>query len=62
MTSFSQKNWKRNFAFIWSGQLFSLLSSSAVNFAITIFLTLKYESAEVLAYATIAGLLPMALL
>ncbi|MDO4713828.1 MAG: hypothetical protein Q4B28_04200 [bacterium] len=56
------QNWKRSFALIWSGQVFSLLSSSAVNFAITIFLTLQYESAEVLAYATIAGLLPMALL
>lgn len=38
------------------------MSSSAVNFALTIFLTLQYNSPQVLAYGFIAGLLPMAIL
>lgn len=40
----------------------STLSSSAVNFAIIIWLSLETGSAEVLAYAAIAGLLPQALI
>jgi len=55
-------NWKRTFGIIWTGQFMSLLSSSAVNFAIIIWLSIKTESAEVLAYATIGALLPQALL
>ncbi|ASK32556.1 MFS transporter [Chryseobacterium sp. T16E-39] len=55
-------HWKRKFAFLWTGQFFSLISSSAVGFAIIIWLSLKTGSAEVLAYAAIAGLLPQALI
>src|SRR5690606_37081338 len=40
----------------------SLLSSSAVNFAVIIWLSLEYKSAEVLAFSAIAGLLPQALI
>ncbi|WP_316740667.1 MFS transporter [Pedobacter antarcticus] len=55
-------NWKTRFAILWAGQFFSLVSSSAVNFAIIIWLSLQTGSAEVLAYAAIAGLLPQALI
>ncbi|MFP3596658.1 MFS transporter [Chryseobacterium sp. SIMBA_029] len=54
--------WKRKFGFLWMGQFFSLISSSAVGFAIIIWLSLQTGSAEVLAYAAIAGLLPQALI
>ncbi len=57
-----QNAWKRTFAIIWSGQFISLLSSSAVNFAIIIWLSLETGSAEVLAYAAMAALLPQALI
>lgn len=55
------KFWFRTYFFIWSGQFISLLTSSAVNFAVIIWLSLHYKSAEVLAFAAIAGLLPQAL-
>lgn len=55
-------NWKTKFAILWTGQFFSLVSSSAVNFAIIIWLNLQTGSAEVLAYAAIAGLLPQAII
>lgn len=55
-------NWKKTFGIIWVGQFMSTLSSSAVNFAIIIWLSLETGSAEVLAYAAIAGLLPQALI
>lgn len=55
-------NWKTRFAILWTGQFFSLITSSAVNFAIIIWLSLKTESAEVLTYAAIAGLLPQGLI
>lgn len=48
--------------YIWAGQFISLLSSSAVNFAVIIWLSLEYKSAEVLALSGIAGLLPQALI
>lgn len=54
--------WKKKFFILWTGQFFSLVSSSAVNFALIIWLSLKTESAEVLAYAAIAGLLPQGLI
>ena len=55
-------NWKKVFAIIWTGQLFSILSSSIVGFAIVIWLSLKTESAEVLALSTLAALLPQSVL
>jgi len=54
--------WKRTFAVIWSGQFISLLTSSAVNFAIIIWLSLETGSAEVLAFAAIATFLPQTLI
>ncbi|WLD22732.1 MFS transporter [Flavobacterium dauae] len=55
-------NWKRKFTILWTGQFISLISSSAVNFAIIIWLSLKTGSAEVLAFSAIAALLPQALI
>lgn len=54
--------WKKTFAIIWTGQFVSLLSSSAVNFAIIIWLSLETGSAEVLAYAAIAAFLPQTII
>lgn len=54
-------NWKRTFAIIWTGQFFSTLSSSIAGYAVVFWLSLKTESAEVLAYAMIAALLPQIL-
>jgi len=57
-----QDSWKRKFSIIWVGQFISILSSTAVNFAVIIWLSLETGSAEVLAYAAIAGLLPQAII
>ncbi len=54
-------NWKRTFTIIWGGQFFSILTSSLVNFAIIIWLSLQTGSAEMLAWAAIAGMLPQTL-
>lgn len=55
-------NWKRTFAIIWSGQFFSILTSSLVNFAIIIWLSLQTGSAEILAWAAIAAMLPQSII
>ena len=55
-------NWKRVFAIIWTGQFLSILTSSIVNFAIVLWLSLETGSAEVLAFATLADLLPQSVL
>lgn len=55
-------NWKKIFAIIWSGQFISILSSTTVNFAVILWISLKTGSAEMLAWATIAALLPQAIL
>lgn len=57
-----KNNWFRTYSFIWIGQFISLLSSSAVNFSIMIWLSLTHRSAEILAFAAIAGLLPQAII
>lgn len=57
-----KNNWFRTYSYIWIGQFISLLSSSAVNFSIMIWLSLTHKSAEVLAFAAIAGLLPQAVI
>ncbi len=56
------QKWFRTYLFIWSGQFISMLSSYAVNFAVIIWLSLHYQSAEVLAFAGIAGMLPQAVI
>ena len=55
-------NWKRVFAIIWTWQFLSILTSSIVNFAIVLWLSLETGSAEVLAFATMAALLPQSVL
>ena len=55
-------NWKRVFAIIWTGQFLSILTSSIVNFAIVLWLSLETGSPEVLAFATMAALLPQSVL
>ncbi|MBE8722540.1 MFS transporter [Sphingobacterium pedocola] len=57
-----QYSWKKTFSIIWIGQFLSLVSTSAVNFAIIIWLSLETGSAEVLAYSAIAALLPQAII
>lgn len=54
--------WLQTYLFIWVGQFISTLTSYAVQFAIVIWLSLEYQSAEVLAYAGIAGMLPQAVI
>lgn len=55
-------NWKKKFAIIWTGQFLSILTSSIVNFAIVLWISMETGSAEVLAFATIAALLPQSVL
>lgn len=55
-------SWLRTFLIVFIGQAFSLLGSSAINFALVWWLTAKTGSATILAYASIAALLPQALL
>ncbi|WP_438298294.1 MFS transporter [Sporosarcina sp. FA15] len=56
------RNWKRKFIALYTGQFFSLLSSAAVQFSIIWWLTDITGSPLVLALAGIAGFLPQALL
>lgn len=55
-------DWKKKFAIIWSGQLFSILSSAIVQFSIVLWISIETKSAGVLAIATLAALLPQTLL
>lgn len=54
--------WKKTFALIFSGQIFSILTSSMVQFSIIWHLTETTGSAAVLMIAGLAGFLPQALL
>lgn len=56
------EHWFQTYLFIWTGQFISTLTSYAVQFAVVIWLSLEYDSAEVLAFAGIAGLLPQAII
>ncbi len=62
MDQVDQSSWKKVFAVIWTGQFLSILSSSIVNFAIILWLSFKTGSAEVLAFAAIAAMLPQSIL
>jgi DHA3 family macrolide efflux protein-like MFS transporter len=53
-----QPKWQAPFFTIWTGQAFSLLGSSLVQFALVWWLTQKTHSATVLATATLMALLP----
>ena len=56
------ESWKKKFIIIWSGQLFSILSSAIVGYSVMFWLSIETKSAEVLAYAVLATLLPQAVL
>lgn len=56
------KNWKKSFFTIYLGQGFSLLSSSAVQFSIIWWITLTTGSPLAITIATVAGLLPQAII
>lgn len=56
------QHWKQKFILIWTGQTFSILTSSIAQFALVLWIGMETGSAKVLAYATIAGLLPQILL
>lgn len=58
----SSNDWKKNFFTIWTGQAFSQLSSSVLQFAIVWYLTDKTGSAMVLAAAMMMGFLPQGVL
>jgi DHA3 family macrolide efflux protein-like MFS transporter len=55
------ENWGVRFFTIWSGQALSLFGSSLVHFALIWWLTQKTGSATVLAFASLAGMLPQVL-
>lgn len=61
-TIVEKSNWKNKFGIIWTGQLFSILSSSIAQFAMVLWIEMETGSAEALAYAAIAGLLPQIIL
>ncbi|MDD4688912.1 MAG: macrolide efflux MFS transporter Mef(B) [Eubacteriales bacterium] len=52
------KNWKKQFTVIYTGQAFSILGSSAVQFAVIWWLTIKTESAITLTIASVVAFLP----
>jgi len=55
-------NWKQKFIPIWGAQIFSLLGSGLVQFALVWYITQQTGSAAMLATATFVGLLPDVLL
>lgn len=56
------KNWLRNYAPMFIGQIFSMLGSAVVQFALIWYLTEKTGSAGVLATASMVGLLPQVIM
>jgi len=54
--------WKKTFAVIWAGQLFSTLSSTVVAYAVIFWLSIETGLAEILAFSFIATFLPQLLL
>lgn len=55
-------SWKKTFITIWIGQLFSILTSTVAQFSIILWISMRTGSAEVLAWAAVAGLLPQVIL
>lgn len=58
----NEPSWKAAFAVIYTGQAFSLIGSSAAQFAILWYLTARTASPLVLSFAGLVGFLPQALL
>ncbi|KAF1306030.1 MFS transporter [Enterococcus saccharolyticus] len=61
-SDFSLLHWRQNFYFFLGGQFLSGLTSMVVQYSIIWYLTKATNSATVLSYATILGMLPMVLL
>jgi DHA3 family macrolide efflux protein-like MFS transporter len=59
---FDYEHWQRPFFTIWGGQVFSILGSNLVNFALVWWLTTQTRSAAVLATSTIVLYIPRILL
>ncbi|MDQ6419370.1 MFS transporter [Paenibacillus sp. LHD-117] len=57
-----QTNWQKKFAMLFSGQIFSILTTSMVQFSIIWHLTETTQSAVVLTIASLVGFLPQAVL
>jgi DHA3 family macrolide efflux protein-like MFS transporter len=57
-----QSNWKAKFFTIWGGQVFSLVGSALVQFALVWWLTKQTGSATILATASLVALLPQIVL
>ncbi len=57
-SSTQSANWKKPFFIVWGGQVFSLLGSGLVQFALVWWLTQTTGSPVVLASATLAAILP----
>ncbi|MDL2238571.1 MFS transporter [Bacteroidales bacterium OttesenSCG-928-K22] len=55
-------SWKKIFAIIWTGQIFSILTSNTIGYAVTFWLSIETGSPTVLAMSYIAALLPQAVL
>lgn len=55
-------NWKKTFTIIFTGQFLSILTSTTVNFAVILWISIETGSAEMLAWTSIAALLPQTLL
>ncbi len=62
MENITSKSNFSQFLFLWSGQLFSILGSAIVGFAITWWITITTGSATLLSISTFMYILPMALL
>lgn len=62
--SHAMKNekWKSKFFLIWTGQAFSLLGSSLVDFALIWWLTIETGSENILAFSSLLALLPRMIL
>lgn len=58
----TQAGWREQFSTIYLGQAFSILSSSAVQFAIIWWITVTTGSPLAITFASIAGLLPQAVI
>ena len=58
----SSTSWRKPFFTLYIGQAFSLLSSSAVQFAIIWWITIETGSAIALTVASLVGLLPQVLI
>ncbi|MDR2084637.1 MAG: MFS transporter [Bacteroidales bacterium] len=55
-------SWKKIFTIIWTGQIFSILTSNTIGYAVTFWLSIETGKPGVLAMSYIAALLPQAIL